>query len=128
MVDAVRLQKTAARLIAANGRSVTFLRHDATPADANKPWNGPTDARSAAAETSDQSAVMVEPSGAVRLGLSSAESDLVKRSEKIFIVSASVDLLPFHEVLDEEVYWKITRIETLRPGSTTLLSLVGVKR
>lgn len=129
MVDFVKLKATAQRLIAANGRAVTFIQHDQTLSDPAKPWKGPADPRATPASTSNQVAVFVEPFSATELGLSSIQTDLIKRSDQIMIVAAGVvDLSQFQEVLDDGVYWIITGIETLRPGTTTLLFFVGVRR
>ncbi len=129
MVDFVSLQLTAARLIKENGRSVTFIRHNQTDAVSAEPWNGPTDPRATPDITSVQDAVFVEPGSLSKLGLSSETSDLVMNSEKIMMVSpGSVDLSTFQEVLDGAVYWKINKVETLQPGSTAVLSFVGVSR
>lgn len=129
MVDLAPIIATAQRLITENGRSVTFIRHDETLADADMPWLGPTDARTAPDATSVHDAVFVEPDSASQLGLAHIQSDLIMNAEQILIVAqGSVDLSQFQEVLDESVYWKITDIQTLRPGSTTVLSFVGVKR
>lgn len=131
MVDAVALVATAQRLIIENGRSVTFISHDKTLDDAAKPWQGATTGpRTAPDAVFVTDVVFVEPSAAARLGLSSEQSDLIKRSEQIMIVSPgdAVDLNDFEEVQDETVYWKITGIEILRPGLTTILAFVGVKR
>lgn len=129
MADLVKLIATAQRLIKANGRAVTFIRHDETLADAAKPWDGPTDARTTPAETQALDAVFVPPASAVRLGLSTEQSDLIIRSEQIMIVSpGTVDLSRFQEVLDDDIYWKINMVEVLKPGPTVLLGFVGVKR
>lgn len=129
MVDLVSLLANAQRLVKASGRSVTFIRHNQTLSDPAKPWLGPTDPRASPDTTSVQSAVFVEPSSAVRLGIASEQSDLIMMSEQIMIVSAgTVDLTTFQEVLDDGVYWKITKIELLKPGSTAMLAFVGVKR
>lgn len=129
MVDFLALLATAQSLLAANGRSVTFIRHNQTLADATKPWQGPADPRATPAASSVQSAVFVEPASAVKLGVASEQSDLIMNSEQIMIVAAgSVDLLQFQEVLDGTVYWKITTITSLRPGTTTVLSFVGLRR
>lgn len=42
MVDYVKSAATAKRLIEKNGRSVVLVRKSQTPADAAKPWRGPT--------------------------------------------------------------------------------------
>lgn len=129
MVDFVKLATTAERLLAANGRSVTFIRHNQSLADTGKPWQGPTSARSAPAGISAQTAVFVQPSSASKLGIASEQSDLVMNSDQIMIVApGTVDLTAFQEVLDAGVYWKIIKIEVLRPGATTVLAFVGVAR
>ncbi len=129
MVDLVKLTATAERLIKANGRVVTFIRHDQTLGDVAKPWQGPTDARTTPNTTSVQNAVFVQPDSAFKLGIASEQSDLVMNSDQIMILSpGTVDLTTFQEVLDEGVYWKITTIELLRPGTVALLAFVGVKR
>lgn len=129
MVDLVPLVATAQRLITENGRSVTFIRQDQTLSDAAQPWLGPADPRTAPDATLVVDAVFVEPSSAVKLGLATEQSDLVMNSDQILIVSAgSTNLLQFQEVLDEAIYWKITTIETLKPGATTVLSFVGLRR
>lgn len=129
MVDFTKLAATAQRLLGANGRSVTFIRHSQSLADAGKPWQGPTSARGTPDETSVQNAVFVQPSSASQLGIASEQSDLVMKSDQIMIVApGTVDLTIFQEVLDDGVYWKITGIEVLRPGATTVLAFVGVAR
>lgn len=130
MVDAVKVIATAQRLIAKHGRAVTLLQLDSTPPDPSKPWNGPPDPRATPDDTLDLIAVFVEPSSAVRLGLSAQESDLVKRSDQILIVSpgAAEDVRRFHEVIDTGESWKIEIVEILRPAEEILLAFIGVRR
>ena len=129
MADLVKLVATAQRLIKANGRAVTFIRHDETLADTAKPWDGPTNARTTPDESEAMDAVFVPPASAVRLGLTTEQSDLIIRSEQIMIVSpGTVDLSRFQEVLDDGIYWKINMVELLKPGTTVLLGFVGIKR
>lgn len=129
MVELSPLIAVAQRLITENGRSVTFIRQDQTLADAAQPWLGPADPRTTPDVTLVVDAVFVEPSSGVKLGLGTEQSDLIMNSDQIMILAAGdVDLTQFQEVLDEGIYWKITVIETLRPGATTVLSFVGVKR
>lgn len=129
MVDFVRLLATAQRLITANGRSVTFIRHDQTDPDAAKPWEAPVDPRATPDATLVVDVVQVNLADATKLGMTTEQSDLFTKSEKILIVAAgATDLLQFQEVLDDSTYWKITTIETLQPGSTIVLSFVGIRR
>jgi hypothetical protein len=133
MVDYVSLAATAKRLITANGREVTFVRFNRTAADAAKPWKGAADPRTDpdASETLD--AVFVEPSSAVRLGISTVNSELVKRSTQILIAAPgsdfAEDLSTFEEVIDSDgVKWRITTSEKLKPAEVTLLYFIGVAR
>lgn len=130
MVDYVSLTATAQRLITKNGRSVTLLKFDSTPEEAAKPWNGPSNPRGTPDAELPIDAVFVEPSAAVKLGLSLETDDLVKRSEQIMIVSPGVaaDLSTYNEVLDDSEYWKITGIQVLKPASSVVLGFVGVAR
>ena len=129
MVDAVKLAATVLRLLNKNGRSVTFIQHNTTLETPAEPWDGPADPRATPASTLVLSAVFAHPRFVDRLGLTIEVDDLIRRSDQIMIVSqGNNDLSVFQEVLDGAVYWKITGTEILRPGSTTLLGFVGVKR
>lgn len=131
MVDFTALATTAKTLVDANGRDVTFLKFDRAAADANKPWRGPSDARGDADASVDLKAAFVEPSGAVRLGITSEHGALFRRAQQIMIVpaaSTAEDLTTFQEVVDGGSNWKITDIETLKPADVTLLYFVGVRR
>lgn len=130
MVDYVALTAIAQRLITENGRLATFVAFDNVSANITKPWEGPDDPRTTPVASDVYSVVNVEPSGTVALGSSQKVTDLAKRSEKILIVSAGVqvDMSIYDEVIDESVTYKIEGIEILRPGSITVLSFVGLKR
>lgn len=130
MVDTANVIQTAQRLITANGRSVTFVNFSSTLQNSSRPWLGAADPRATPDNTLTVDAVFVEPSSAVRLGLSQEASDLVKNSEQIMIVSpgATADLSIYQEVDDDSVRWKIEAVETLKPGAAVLLAFVGVKR
>lgn len=129
-IDTAALIVIAQRLINENGRSVTFIQFDSTPGDVTKPWNGPTDPRATPDSTAAFDAVFVSPGAASSLGLSAETTDLIQRSDQIMIVSAgaAIDLRIYEEVDDDSQRWKITGVETLKPGASTLLSFVGVKR
>lgn len=129
MVDLAPLIVTAQRLITENGRSVTFIQHDSTPAVSANPWDGPTDARAAPDSTAVMDAVFVNPGSAAQLGLATEQADLIMKSEQIMIVSpGAVDLDIFQEVLDAGTYWKIMNIQVLKPGSVIALAFIGVAR
>ena len=132
MLDYVELANTAKQLVAESGREVTFVQFDTTPADADKPWDGPTEARATPDGTLTTIATFVHPSGATSLGLKTLQETMVREAEQIMIVAPGPtvpeDLAMFQEVLDGSLRWKITGVETLRPGAVTLLYFVGVKR
>jgi hypothetical protein len=129
-IDYTAAIATAQRLIGENGRSVTLVEFNRTPANVAEPWKGAADPRAVPDSTLVVDAVFVEPSSATKLGLALVDSDLVKRSDQIMIVSpgAAVDLSVFQEVLDTSVRWKITAIEVLKPGASVVLAYIGVRR
>ncbi len=132
MVDYVRLQATAQRLIQANGRQVTLIKLGRTPDDPAMPWRGTTTARSVPDTTVTRYAVFVPPSGAAELGLSTTNVDEIKRSEQICIVEpgdTAVELEKYDEIEDADgKRWKITFSEVLKPADLRLLYFFGVRR
>jgi hypothetical protein len=131
VVDFVKAQATALRLVNANGRSVTFVDFDSTLSDPAQPWLGPADARTAPDATAIMTAVFVPPSSATQLGLGLIVNDLVKDAEQIMIVAPgdSVDLADFQEVIDADTTrWKIDGIQVLKPASNVVLAFVMVSR
>lgn len=129
MVDFVALAATAARLITENGRSVTFVALDETPAAPGQPWLGTPDPRAVPEATLVLNAAFVEPSSVVRLGLAFETSDFIKRADQIMIVAPGTnDLEDFDEVQDSGTTWKIGDVRVLRPASTTVLAFVSVAR
>ena len=131
MVDFTPLIATAQRLISENGRSVTLVELDSSPADPSKPWKGAADPRAVPDASLTLDAVFVNPGTATTsLGLSLETSDFIKRSEQIMIISpgASVDLTGFEEVSDDSVTWKIQGMEILKPGAEVVVAFIGVRR
>lgn len=131
-IDMVKMAKVANSLVVANGRVVHFIKHNTTPADGEKPWNGPADARAAPLQDYPATAVFCEPHSLVSLGITTKDSDLFKKSTQIAICAPNDEanqLETFDEVLDEDgQYWRITAVEKLRPASRTLCYFVGVAR
>lgn len=142
-IDYTRAADMARRLVSANGRMITFLRLDASSPDPAMPWRGPANPRLPPADEGDEGpsgealyhmapALMLNPAEMAKLGLTSTDSDLFKKSAKIFLVAPGAedqtDLTTFHEVQDENANWRITAVETFRPATVTLLYFVGVNR
>lgn len=113
------------RLLTKHGRSVTFIE---LATAGNLPWEGPVDPRSPPKRSLTASACFVEPDSLQRLGLGTRIENLVQRSDRICITPGAGLDEKFNEALDEGRYYTITGVETLRPGTTTLLHFVGTKR
>lgn len=131
MVDYVKLQKTAIRLIKKNGREITLIGLNETAADPSKPWNGPA----AGGETDlIVSGVFVPPNtvrqfGLTALGEGTEFRDLITLSEQVIIIAqGDIDIRTFTDVLDRGERWGIIGMQVLRPGPITLLSFIGVRR
>jgi hypothetical protein len=130
VVDYNRLAATALRLINKNGRSISFVKLNETPADSDRPWNGPV----AGETTIDLKGVFVPPNtvrqfGLTALGEGTEWKDLVTFSEEIIIVAqGEVDLREYTKVVDRTERWGIIGMQVLRPGDVTLLAFVGVRR
>lgn len=131
-MDYTALATTANILLADFGRSVKLVKMNRTAGTPSQPWLGPTDPRANVVAQLTLIAVFVEPSSLEQLGISTKDSDLVKRSTKIMIIAPGSalthDLATFDEVEDGAMRWRITAIETLKPGATTLLYFIGVAR
>lgn len=130
MVDYTRLAATAQRLITSNGRSISFVKLDEVSADPNKPWNGP----GVADTVLPLSGVFVPPNTVRQFGLSSLGEgtefkDLITYSEQVIIVAqGDNDLRGYTKVVDRSVNWGIIGLQVLRPGDTSLIAFVGVRR
>lgn len=118
----------AVEMIAEFGRAVTFVKASATPADANKPLHGV----GAPTTVPDIMAAFVEPSSVIRLGASTEQKPgLWKESTKIALVApdGTNDFTTFTAITDSDGSgWKIEHVEELKPGDTTVLYYVGVRR
>lgn len=131
MVDYNRLAQTAARLIKNNGRSITFIKLNETPADSNRPWKGPA---SGGEVTLALNGVFVPPNivrqfGLMALGEGTEFSDLVTFSEQIIITAQGENnLREYTSVLDNGDRWGIIGLQVLKPGLKTILAFVGVRR
>lgn len=133
MIDYVEIANIAKTAIDENGRPVTFLRFDQTPADVNQPWNGPADPRATPDASASVIGLFIQPVVAQTLGLTTVDQDLMKRTEEIVLVAPGAanppfDLTTANELIDGGVNKKITFVETLRPNTITLLYFVGVAR
>lgn len=134
MVDYVRLSKTVDKLIKKNGRVINLLKIDQTPADVDKPWNGPADSPSPYTKL-ELSGVFVPPTSVREFGLPALGdgtdfNDLVLSSQQVVIVYPGENNLKDYISLEDTdgKVWGITGIQILKPGNTTMLGFIGVKR
>lgn len=116
------------RLLKKHGRPLTFIELSATPANPAFPFEGPTNPQASPTRSLTTVGTFVEPDSLQRLGLSTKIEELLQRSDRICLVPGPADLKGYNVVTDEGESYKILAIETLRPGTTTLLSFVGTLR
>lgn len=126
-MDYAKLAATALRLIEATGRSVTFERLVKEAADPSKPWRGAQE--QAVDATLTQAATFVPPTGA-GLGKETVTPEMLARVQQVCLVgpSATFDLNRTSAIIDGGVKWMVDWVYELKPGSTSLLFAIGVKR
>jgi len=119
---------TAKRLVEKFGRAVTVYKRSRTPADAGKPWQGPTDTP---ADFATFIAVFVPAAGG---GLGkilvdkAAELDVTITQEVILSPESDLtfDLNDADSILDGGRAYKVHVREELKPGDLSLLFVLGV--
>lgn len=131
MPDYTQLAATAKRLIEANGRSVTFRRADAAPANASQPWRGPD-----AVPTPPDGAVVTAVAAFVPPGSGFGRTrantpELAQLLTQVCLVAQAslpdgTDLATFQTVVDGSRAWRIETVDTLAPSTTTLIYAVGL--
>jgi hypothetical protein len=126
VADFSRMAATAQRLIEANGRPVTIIKHGANPQDSDKPWRAGSQYPVA---TVTGRAVFVAPSD---LGHRVQDVDNVRRAEKVALFAAVNDgghqLETFDVIEDGDSVWYIIKAEVLQPAATRLLYQFEVRR
>lgn len=131
MVDFLALITVAQRLISENGRAISLLGFNETPADVNRPYEGPSDTTDTPSNQLDLNAVFVLPGQAgLGLGLDSVVQDLLKRSEQVAMVSpgATADLKIYQQITDGSDQWTINEVHELKPGNELVLGFLGVRQ
>jgi len=122
---------TAQRLIAKFGRPVILRHEDQTPVDEERPWGPDLDTDDLSLSTFG---VFVPPNqvrifGLSALGDSTEFRDLVTFSEQIMICSpGDIDPKFYDTVVDAGVHWRINAIQSLKPGTQTILCYFGIRR
>ena len=137
MADHTEFLIMARKMIAEDGRQVTFAKLDATPADSNKPWNGPA---SPSFVNKVTTLAIFLPEGSI-LGFGDfnkviKDDDLFKAADEVLLVappSTGENLADYNVVQDgSDVNGtgtkRITIIKELRPADMTVLYAMGVCR
>ena len=130
MVDYVKLAATAQRLVAANGRLITFVRKSEVASDPAKPWG----AQVGADTDFETSAVFVPPNtvrqfGLTALGQGTEFKDLIAFSESVGIFfPGTTDCRQFSHVEDGAETFGIIGLQILKPGDVQMLGFVGIRR
>lgn len=130
-IDYVALLGTVRTLIAQNGRSVTFVRLDRSPADVNKPWRSSPDPRAVPDATVAVDVVQADPTSLEELGFKAEADEAIDRDELTYIAAppAGGQLLDtYDEVLDGTERFKITRMDVLKPAATVMLYIARCRR
>ena len=120
---------TCQRLINKFGRTITLVELSVTRDAPTQPWLGSTDVRTTPVESVSTKAAFVEPDSLLRLGREVGVEGFTPRAEQIALLSLDRDISNFEEIIDSDAsVWKIIRVSTLKPGLTTLMHYVEVKR
>lgn len=126
MVDYNLAAKNAKALLKRYGRTLQFVRFNETPADTNKPWNGPGQNGQTIVNIQG---IAIDPIGQRQLGSRVTVDDLITENATLFLVANDGnDLSVFSEVIDGNEKFGIVLIDTLKPGEIPLISYVWVKR
>lgn len=121
----------AQRLIEKNGSEIQALKLSATPADSDKPWQGP--GAPTVATTTNVDAVMLPHASTVDLGVFGIDGELLKRCDEVYLIpgqGAGIDLKTYHLLSLSGVRRKIEWVRELRfaPLDVSVIYAVGVKR
>jgi len=121
------LAQNAKVLLKRYGRSITFVKFNETPADVNKPWNGP--AANGQTQIVLQS-VALDPIGQRQMGESIRMNSLtdIENTNLLIVANEGYDLSDFSEVIDDNKRFGIVSIESLKPANIPIISYVWVKR
>jgi len=132
-INYTELADDAEELVNAAGRSVTIIRYNQTPADSNKPWNGPSSPTTSPDATAGVIGCFVPLSTGSSLGLEITDDDLLKHTDEVCIVAPGTadppfDLTTANAIIDGGVHKKISFVRVLKPADIVLLYFIGVER
>lgn len=123
-INYASLALVAQTLLEENGRAATLIRLDTTPLDGAQPWRG---TNFASAQEVEATAVFLNYEAA------DVDGDLVQRGDqRAFVAQLSVegvDLREFDLLRDDAgLEWKIVNVDTVRPGGTTLVYKLQLRK
>ena len=127
MADHTEFLELARELISEEGRSVTFQRLSAVPANNAKPWWG---AGAPTVEASVTTLAVFLPDGS-GFGKMIEDNELFKSADQMLLVAppeTGEDLGTFHVVVDGGSRWRIEVAKELKPANLTVLFAMGVCR
>jgi hypothetical protein len=125
MANYVKLAATAKRLIELNGRTVTLVRKTRAPADAAKPWRGPS---------GTGNTVVASPKAVIYPATEKNEDGtLVSRGfEKAMVahdsISPAQDLSDIDSIIDGSVTYKVIKAYRIGPGDVVIHYEFDLKR
>ena len=128
MANFVALAATTKRLIDANGRSVTVIKWGTAPQDADKPWRGRREYRSAEVTGI---AVFVPRTQKLATVAEDDEAGTSRLRDYCYFAAdndGGYDLSTFDAIEDGEVVWRINSVEQITPASTRILYQIEVVR
>jgi hypothetical protein len=131
--DWTQIAKDAEEMINLFGRDITFVKFAVAAADPAKPWRGNLTPRESPDDSVTLKGVFVPPSSATKLGLSTFKPGMTDTFKQLLMIApgatlATTDFESFDEIIDDSVRWKITKSETLKPGTTRLMYFFEVER
>jgi hypothetical protein len=127
-MDYAELLATAQELIADAGRVVTFERLAAGAPSAAQPWKG---AGTPTVEASAQAAAVFVPVSGHDLGGLAVSKELLARCEEVCMTAPAgdgFDMQRCTSIADGGTRWRVTWVQTLKPGDTVVLYALGVAR
>lgn len=135
MVNFTNAAATAKRLVEANGRSVSLVKHNRTPDSSSAPWRGSATTPASGTGGDPGTSVLacfVSDAGGLGREVRDLDGQLVTEFDQTCLVAATsapgIDLEAYDRVLDGGVSWKIVGRAQLKPASTSVLWVLALKR
>lgn len=130
-MDYAKLSAKAKVLIEKNGFGMTFTREARTPADSDKPWNGPSTDPMAASPVVTYAGVKAVRDE-IEYGDTPQIGQRVPLKTTLYVAEASfpsghIDLKTLDRVNDGTINWKICYAVPISPGDTEIIYMMGLE-